>query len=1223
LIPTANISTVHSFCNYIIGQYFHRIGLDPSYTQGTEEELTLIKNRVMDKLLEDKYSEADDDFMRLAGLRALNRSDVALSEWVLGMYERSVGEPFPDIAFDMWESEADKPIDDDSEILKEVINREYRMASALLQSLEPVENAFIGIDKKYDDTMAMMKADITGIKDACEAFSDKNITATICYDNIESILRTADYPDLAKSAPKLTEKEAADPVKKENKEKKITVWRQLNSIRSQLFSDRDEMFFQCVDKHEEDRKAMKETMHSLIMLTKEFSAAYSEAKRELGVVDFSDLEQFALQILFDRDEETGARTRSEVARELSEYFEEIMIDEYQDSNRIQDTILWSVSKCEEKDGLMPWESFASNRFMVGDIKQSIYRFRNACPELFEEKLKAFSQEEDAPHRRIDLHKNFRSADIVIDSTNEVFKAVMHDDIGGVVYDEDALLHRGREIPEESAGGASSAEHVGRGVSSGSVSSDLPVAEKVYLYDVKADLDRIGLSKDGAAAYAIAQKIEEIVHGDSPIYIFDEDRYRRVSYRDIVILTRALKPIAYEYMDVFRLVGVPFVTELNQGFYGSREVSVILNMLNIVDNPRQDIPLAAVLLSPMFGFSEGELSLIRSVKRRGDLIDALREYRCLSDVHKIDIDIDLGEKVDSFITFLESLRADMSYVPAADIAGRIYRETGIYNYFENLYDGDRRCANLDYLMHLITGTAGSEMSLHAFVEHMAELAETKADMGEAMVHGEGEDVVRLMSVHKSKGLEFPVVILTRTESEGRKSDAGRWLYDSDFGVGGYADDIDRGIEKKTLIWHLIHRKNSEDDLGEILRLLYVALTRARDQLILVSVNRDEEMSAETDYFHRLKMKSFISMIEPAVAADIMHRLFVRETVEYTDEDDVPVPVISSVYSDGKESQKDSDTYGDYNTEVYRKGNETETMQGSAGADVVTDDSGIASGCVDLGSEKTVYPTKVSVSELKKASMMSEDETESVADLISAEGLEESVDVTGEAGPASKGSAEDKSHRLGKSSAEDKSDRTFKSSPEDKPAIKRRDDETDLPLFMRESKKKKYTAAERGTITHHIMATIDFTAFDGMEAAGDDEWSDRLTGELDLLVDREYLPEAERHIADESAIIAFFKSGLGQRMIAAAVKELLHREQQFTLSVPLTDVYPEAVDEPEDTTVMIQGVIDAFFEEGDGVVLMDYKTDRVTNGGRNSESDAGMEPAEILKERYATQLEWYRR
>ncbi|MBQ7201426.1 MAG: UvrD-helicase domain-containing protein, partial [Eubacterium sp.] len=553
LIPTANISTVHSFCNYIIGQYFHRIGLDPSYTQGTEEELTLIKNRVMDKLLEDKYSEADDDFMRLAGLRALNRSDVALSEWVLGMYERSVGEPFPDIAFDMWESEADKPIDDDSEILKEVINREYRMASALLQSLEPVENAFIGIDKKYDDTMAMMKADITGIKDACEAFSDKNITATICYDNIESILRTADYPDLAKSAPKLTEKEAADPVKKENKEKKITVWRQLNSIRSQLFSDRDEMFFQCVDKHEEDRKTMKETLHSLIMLTKEFSAAYSEAKRELGVVDFSDLEQFALQILFDRDEETGARTRSEVARELSEYFEEIMIDEYQDSNRIQDTILWSVSKCEEKDGLMPWESFASNRFMVGDIKQSIYRFRNACPELFEEKLKAFSQEKDAPHRRIDLHKNFRSADIVIDSTNEVFKAVMHDDIGGVVYDEDALLHRGREIPEESAGGASSAEHVGRGVSSGSVSSDLPVAEKVYLYDVKADLDRIGLSKDGAAAYAIAQKIEEIVHGDSPIYIFDEDRYRRVSYRDIVILTRALKPIAYEYMDVFRLV----------------------------------------------------------------------------------------------------------------------------------------------------------------------------------------------------------------------------------------------------------------------------------------------------------------------------------------------------------------------------------------------------------------------------------------------------------------------------------------------------------------------------------------------------------------------------------------------------------------------------------------------------------------------------------------------
>ena len=1198
LIPTANISTVHSFCNFIIGQYFHRIGLDPSYTQGTEEELTLIKNKVIDELLEKKYDEQDEGFLGLADLRALNRSDESLSEWILDMYEKSVSEPFPDVTFDMWESEASKPFDDASVILDELIKREYHMVSALNKSLDDIKKNHSGVDIKYDNTMLLMGADIAKITSVCKDYIDNKVTATACYGDIESVLRTAEYKDLAKSCPALTDNEAVDSVKKAAKERKIKAWKLLDSIRKQLFKDREDIFFQSLDKHEEDRKMMKNTLCALIALTKEFSTAYSEAKRECGIVDFSDLEQFALQILFDKDEKTGVRTRSDVARELSDYFEEIMIDEYQDSNRIQDTILWSVSKCEDDDSLMPWESFASNRFMVGDIKQSIYRFRNACPELFEHKMKAFSQEKEAAHRRIDLHKNFRSREIVIDSVNEVFKDIMHDDIGGVVYDKDAYLNLGLEIPDP-LGISEASEPADDDDPTSRDSAEMPVADKVYLYEVKADLRRTGLSKDGAAAYAIAQKIEEMVHGDKPLYIYDKDNYRRVSYRDIVILTRALKPIAYEYMDVFRLMGIPFVTDLNQGFYGSREVSLILNMLNIVDNPGQDIPLAAVLLSPMFGFSEDELSLIRSIKRSGDLIEALREYRCLSDVHKIDIDIDLGKKVDSFIALLESLRADMSFVPAADIAGRIYRETGIYNYFEKMFDGDRRCANLDYLMHLITGSAGSEISLHTFVEHMAELAETKADMGEAMVHGEDEDVVRLMSVHKSKGLEFPVVILTRTESEGRRSDAGRWLYDSDFGVGGYADDIERGIEKKTLIWHLIHRKNSEDDLGEILRLLYVALTRARDQLILVSVNRDEEMSAETDYFHRLKMKSFISMIEPAVAADKMHRVFVRETVEYTDEGDVPVPVISSVYSDGKESRADTclsainASADELESEVSAK-DEHVIKEGLSGHDITGERLNNQKDSDTYDNYNTVvYPTKVSVSELKKASMMSEDETESVADLISAEGEEESVDAAGEVEITDKVQVE--------------------GTAEDKPAFKWRDKEADLPLFMRESKEKEYTAAERGTITHHIMATIDFTAFADMGSASDDGWSDRLTGELDLLVEREYLPKEERHVADESAIIAFFKSGLGQRMIAAAAKGVLHREQQFTLSVPLTDVYPEAVDEPEDTTVMVQGVIDAFFEEGDGVVLMDYKTDRVTK-------KAG---AETLAERYTTQLDWYRR
>ena len=1178
LIPTANISTVHSFCNFIIGQYFHRIGLDPSYTQGTDEELQLIKNKVMDELLEKKYADPDEDFQRLADLRSLNRSDDALPEWIFEMYDKSVSEPFPDIAFEEWEKKAALVINDEnSSLLNELIMREYHMASALYDTLDVIINNHKGVDKKYDDAMLSMKVTVKALKDIGDDFVDKNITAVECYSKMESLLRNAKFP-LSDSAPDITEKEKEDPDKCAAKQKKIEVWKLLDPVRKQIYRDRDELFFESLDEHDEDREVMGQSLHSLIELTKEFAEAFSAAKRELGVVDFSDLEQFALQILFDKDETTGRRKRSEVAKELSDYFEEIMIDEYQDSNRIQDTILWSVSKCEEDENLMPWESFAKNRFMVGDIKQSIYRFRNACPELFEEKLKSFSTDEKAEHRRIDLHKNFRSRQIVIDSVNEVFKDIMHDDIGGVVYDNDAFLHRGLDI-EDPEGSES-------------------IAEKVYLYDVKADFRNTGLTKEGAAAYAIAEKVEEMVHGDKPLYIKDEDGYRRVRYGDIVILSRALKPIAYEYMDVFNHMGIPFVTELNQGFYGSREVSVVLNMLNTVDNPLQDIPLAAVLLSPMFAFNEDELSYIKQVKRRSTLFESMSTYLYIynkkneaeesetgkedepeegsedTDKYQIETDEKIAKKIEVFMTFLEKLRDDASFVPAADIAERIYRETGIYDYFASMTDGDRRCANLDYLMHLIAGGTGGT-TLHAFVEHMSELAETKSDMGEAMVHGEGEDVVRLMSVHKSKGLEFPVVILTRTESEGRKSDSGRWLYDSELGVGTYADDVERGIEKKTLIWHMIHRRNTEDDLGEILRLLYVALTRARDQLILFSVNRDEGVSSETDYFHRMRMKSFAAMVEPAVAADTDQRFFLREEIEYTEATDIPVGAAGKGDKSGAASaaeradrtpseQKDSDTNDGYNTGVYREDDDSD----------------------ETAEEKKSYPAKVSVSELKKASMMGEDETDN--GLIPEDREDDGMDAP-----------------------EDST--TVREAVSDKVIFKKRDEDDDLPRFMKENKEKVYTAAEKGTITHHIMATIDFTAFDGMDVTSDAGWSDRLSAELDLLVEKGYLPAEERDVADEAAIVSFFRSDLGQRMIAAAGRGQLHREQPFTLSLPVAEVFPEAKDEPEDTCVMVQGIIDGYFDEDGNIVLMDYKTDRVTK----------KDGADVLKDRYKTQLEWYRK
>ncbi len=1093
LIPGAHISTVHSFCNYIIGQYFYRIGLDPAFSEADESELVLIKNQVLDSLLESEYEKDDESFERVASLRALNKNDSQLKKWILEMYEHAYSEPFPDLTMDEWEKELRTPLTDEkSKVIPELIRYVTRLASGMIEPVKKLLDLYAGdLDGEKDlNTLNQIISTAHSLETIGESFEKGERDSRKAYEDMRIVLMDMELKGLPKN-----------PVKKEDAEIKNMVIGKIKPIRERLEeSFRDVFFSNTIEEHEKERKVMAETTCAVIRLTGEFAKEYAKEKRDRGVVDFNDLEQFALKILFDTDE-NGKKVKSDAAKELSEYFSEVMIDEYQDSNRVQDTILWSISKSDgsEQTGKRPWECTGKNRFMVGDIKQSIYRFRHACPDLFRHKLNTYAQDENAKCRRIDLHKNFRSAEIIIDSTNEVFDRIMRSDIGGVEYDEDARLVYGlgdRPQPEKDI--------------------PIPKASRIDLIDEWR-------SRDETEAYHIACQIKAMVEGDDPLYIIGENNeYRRVNYGDIVILSRAVMPIAYEYTKTFRWIKVPFVTELTNGFFDTREISLIIQLLSIIDNPRQDIALAGVLASNLFGIDDRMLSEVRIAYPYGELFDAVTMY---ANMEKQDIEYDdtVVKRLGDFLQMLDEFRAESPYIPMTALVEEVYQKTGIYEFFSEYLDDDykRRRANLDYFLYMVTEfDRSSKQGIHAFVDHLRLIRQNEVDIGEAQIDEENENVVRLMSIHKSKGLEFPVVFITRAGSKGVDTDAGRFVYDTDIGVGGLYDDEKYGWTKRTLGWNLIHERNKEDERGELFRLLYVAMTRAKEQLIIVSADDFGKPDDGTGYEERMKMKALTDMLKPALIADETHGAFeIRRIGENVFEHwNKRIEAIESpqMISD----TNIFDTYDEYNSEKWD----------------------------DTLTSSELPPVRLSVSELKKASM-----EESETGL----GIE----------PV-------------------------------------RSEAEDLPRFMRKAEKKGYTGAERGTIYHQAMATMDFSSFDPENAEAS------VDAELQRLVETKHLKKEDAKIIDPKKIRSFFESDLGKRMIKAAASGKLKRENPFILNKTASSIggkYSEFGDAP----IMIQGIIDGYFEEGDQLVLMDYKTDRTT-------SESGTE----LAEKYHVQMELYK-
>ena len=845
LIHSAQITTIDSFCQYVIRNYFHQIDLDPAFRIGDEGELKLLKGDVVQELLEEHYGAEDPEerarFTEFVEVYATGKSDVAIENLILQLYEFAVSYPYPK----RWLAECMEPYraqtEEDLErspwmqFLMNYVNRTFADLEQEIRRMLEICH-LPGGPYMYEDAV---QADLLQVQ---ELLSCRG------YENIRERLTDLSFARLS------TKK---DPNVEEERKNQIKAFRE--SMKKSL-KDLKEKFFNLPLTGVLDviQKAAPTTA-VLLSLTAEFADRYQEKKRLKNLADFPDLEHLALEILVE-DVETGEDSRMKIvptdaARELSARYAQIMIDEYQDSNLIQEIILNSVSRGQ---GI-------PNVFMVGDVKQSIYRFRLARPELFMEKYHTYPQSDEAAEIRIDLHKNFRSRREVLEGTNDVFEKLMTEAVGGITYDSAAALYLGAEMPEPESG--------------------INVPELLLLEKNKdslpetEDTDQAELTDRELEAHAAADCIRRVM-AEGKVWDREAGAFRSVRYGDIVILLRSLTGWGDVYARVLNAAGIPAHTESRTGYFTTIEIQTLLNLLRIVDNPRQDIPLAAVLKSMIGGFTDVELAKIKSAYPDVKFHEACRKYaekKKKENVKKQDakgkdaectIEVQIQEKLQTFFHNLRTYREHAEFLPIHELIEELLRITGYGDYLAAEPAGTQREANVRMLIErAIAFEKTSYRGLFHFVRYMEQLQSYKEDFGEAGILGENENAVRIMTIHKSKGLEFPVVIVAGLgKSFNRQDIRSRVVIHPELGVG--VDWVDAELRTRTasLPKRVLQKALDLEMLGEELRVLYVAFTRAKEKLILLgsAAKLEEKMGKSLSFRTISTAGTYLDWVLPAVA-----------------------------------------------------------------------------------------------------------------------------------------------------------------------------------------------------------------------------------------------------------------------------------------------------------------------------------------------------------------------
>jgi ATP-dependent helicase/nuclease subunit A len=1126
LLNRASISTLHSFCLEVIRKYYYLIDVDPGFRIADETEGQLLRDEVIEDLFEEEYGKADNQpFFNLVDAFTNDRSDEGLKDIITDLFDFARSNPSPDAYLDsivsMYEAAGSTAIEHlpFMKVLISDIELQLQGAKQLLEKALDISRMPGGPAPRAVNFTEDLHVIDTLLAASEQSWGDLHEAIQLADFGRAKTCRGDDYnKDLVDKAAKLRDRA-----------KKI-----VQDLRSELFSRKPESFLK-------DMQEMKPLIAVLIDLVKEFSHRFGEVKQERGLVDFSDLEHYTLEILTAKTDD-GNVSPSEAALAYRNKFKEVLVDEYQDTNMVQEAILQLVTAEGEAAG---------NLFMVGDVKQSIYKFRLAEPNLFLGKYNRFTAEGEETGLKIDLAKNFRSRSEVLDGTNYLFKQIMGVKVGEIHYDDNAELKKGAPYPEDDSFPVELLLiDKGEGAST---DSDSPEVNETP----DTEFDAEDLEQSQLEARLMAKHIKDMVEERRGVYNPKTKTSKPVNYRDIVILLRSMT-WAPQIMEEFKQQGIPIYANLSTGYFQATEVAVMLSLLKVIDNPYQDIPLAAVLRSPIVGLDEEELAIIRISQKRGSFYEALTEF-CLQKPAKESEA--LHEKTSHFFEGLKKWRTTARQGSVSDLIWQLYRETRFFDFAGGMPGGKQRQANLRALYDRARQyEATSFRGLFRFLRFIERMRERGDDLGAARALGEQEDVVRIMTIHSSKGLEFPVVFVAGLARNFNTMDLKKfYMLDKEFGFAAKYINPEKRISFPSLPQLAFKRKHKMEMLAEEMRVLYVALTRAKEKLYLIGSVKDADKTISKwldeashpdwllDEYLRASASGYIDWIGPAV---IRHK-------------------------------------------------DCESIRGSQ-----------AILHPELDEEINCHPSRWKIATINAEEIISyaeekDEERESLMDLVAAgqavNQISELADKVNEQLSWKYHFKEAANHRSKQSVTELKRNHETRDE-ESGTQIVRRFTKPILnrPRFMQE---KKLTPAERGTAMHMVMQHIDLSR-PITEAS--------LESQLKQMVEKELLFPEQKEAVDQKWILAFFDTEIGQRLLGA---NKVSREVPFYLSLPAKEVYPDWQGENE--PIFIQGVIDCIFEDEKGTVLLDFKTD-----GIHDRYKGGFEQAKpILEDRYRIQISLY--
>lgn len=1106
LLNKASICTIDSFCLDVIRNNFYELNITPNFRIADTAEIELLKQETLDELFEKKYEEKNEDFQKLIKTYTSYRDDAPLKELILKIYTYIESSPFPEEwleekieMFNIENLNMDFAKTKWGEILLKDINDELIDSIAALNT----QMNRLSVEKDLEKFVLLIKQDISQLE-----LLKSNLDS---WDKSFSLANSIEFGRWPSNKVLSEIKEKAKKVRDE--------------VKNKLKNKFDKIFISDSKEACQDIVDMYNVLKKLKNVILEFDKEFFKKKQQKNILDFTDIEHLALKILIKKEGDKIIKTN--VAKRYEEKFTEIAIDEYQDSNLVQEYILTAVSN-------------GKNIFMVGDVKQSIYKFRQAMPELFLNKYKTYKLPNENLKDigiKIQLFKNFRSRKNVLDFTNVIFESIMSENLGDINYTEEEYLNLGADfenskenlsteidiinITEETSNDFEINSNTNSKFSNEEDENAEEKEENEKVEDVELE------------ARFVAKKIKELIENRFQIYDNKKGSFRDIKYKDIVILLRSTKIKSPIFEKELVNLDIPVFSDTSSQYLDSFEIKTIMSLLKIIDNPMQDIPLVMVMRSSIGKFTDNELLEIRLAGGDELFYTAILKSR-------LSVDDSLRKKIDHFLNNIEKWRRREKYLGLDELIWNIYEDTGFLNYVELLPNGNLRKANLQMLFERAKQyESASFKGLFNFINFIEKLSLSSGDLGSAKLIGENQDVVRIMSIHKSKGLEFPIVFLSGTGTSFNLMDLNNdILLHQHLGIGAKYIDYDMQIKYDTLSKMALRYKLHEETLSEEMRVLYVALTRAKEKIFITGIvkkyeDEHKKMQELIDMYktkngkiNPILLKKYKRYIDWIMLVFMYNKDYMKKNAE-----------LNIIKKEELLSKKKKEEQNDKKLDVEKF--IQQCIQESNDIEVQKIKKIIEYEYPYLDSVK--IPTKTSVTAVVQGKVINNIEYMDENDLNVSNNkfyIEYGDNISNE-----------------------------------------QKVEMPEPMFLKGTEEEKISSSKKGTLIHLCMKNLDFTKEYDLE---------KVKKLIDDLFEKMIITEKERDAINPFGILKFTKTGIFKNIKNA--KEI-HKEEPFYINVKAEDVTKTNAEE----YILTQGIIDLYYiDEKDRLILLDYKTDFVREG-----------------------------